>query len=137
MALPCFCPNKIKLRQNGRRFKENEEPMFTLTCQDRHGILLVGLLDIKGTEQIRRVYNINGTSPCLNTMQGGNKQPKVMIDYKIRKLTPRECWRLMGFKDEQFEIAQNINSNSQLYKQAGNSIVVNVMEEIFRNLLKE
>ena len=56
---------------------------------------------------------------------------------RIRKLTPKECWRLMGFSDEDFEKAQNIpTSNTQLYKQAGNSIVVNVLEKIFKNLLE-
>lgn len=51
---------------------------------------------------------------------------------RIRKLTPRECWRLMGFTDEDFNKAQSVNSNTQLYKQAGNSIVVNCLESIFR-----
>ena len=55
---------------------------------------------------------------------------------KIRKLTPREMWRLMGFSDEDFEKAAEVNSDTQLYKQAGNSIVVNVLEAIFRMLLK-
>lgn len=55
---------------------------------------------------------------------------------KIRKLTPRECWRLMGFTDADFDKAQEVNSNTQLYKQAGNSIVVNVLECIFEELLK-
>lgn len=59
----------------------------------------------------------------------------VYQDYKIRKLTPNECWRLMGFDDSDFKKAEKVNSNSQLYKQAGNSIVVNVLEAIFRNLL--
>ncbi len=54
---------------------------------------------------------------------------------RIRKLTPLECWRLMGFDDEDFQKAEAVNSNSQLYKQAGNSIVVNVLEGILRNLL--
>lgn len=53
---------------------------------------------------------------------------------RIRKLTPKECWRLMGFDDIDFEKAQKVNSNTQLYKQAGNSIVVNVLEKIFKNL---
>lgn len=53
----------------------------------------------------------------------------------IRKLTPLECWRLLGFDDEDFRKAEAVNSNSQLYKQAGNSIVVNVLEGILRNLL--
>jgi DNA (cytosine-5)-methyltransferase 1 len=55
---------------------------------------------------------------------------------RIRKLTPLECWRLMGFDDEDYEKASKVNSNTQLYKQAGNSIVVNVLEAILKNLLK-
>ncbi|MBO4544121.1 MAG: DNA cytosine methyltransferase [Bacteroidales bacterium] len=56
---------------------------------------------------------------------------------RIRKLTPRECWRLMGFYDEDFDKAEKVNSNTQLYKQAGNSIVVNVLEEIFKQMIGE
>ncbi len=75
-------------------------------------------------------------SPTLNTKC---KDTKIYIEnnLKIRKLTPKECWRLMGFNDEDFEKASKVNSNSQLYKQAGNSIVVNVLEEIFKELFKE
>ena len=56
---------------------------------------------------------------------------------RIRKLTPKECWRLMGFNDEDFEKAEKVNSNTQLYKQAGNSIVVDVLEELFCMMLDE
>lgn len=56
-------------------------------------------------------------------------------NYRIRKITPKECWRLMGFSDESFEKAAKVCSNTQLYKQAGNSIVVNVLVEILKNLL--
>lgn len=56
---------------------------------------------------------------------------------RIRKLTPKECWRLMGFSDDDFERAEKVNSNTQLYKQAGNSIVVNVLEAIFKQLIGE
>lgn len=56
---------------------------------------------------------------------------------RIRKLTPKECWRLMGFDDADYEKASKVNSNTQLYKQAGNSIVVNVLEAILKNLLLE
>ena len=56
---------------------------------------------------------------------------------KIRKLTPKECYRLMGFSDEEFERAEKFNSNTQLYKQAGNSIVVDVLEELFCMMLDE
>lgn len=90
-------------------------------------------------------------------MQGENRQPKIIEEpstitarindsnhalmegtnqLRIRKLTPKECWRLMGFNDEEFEKAEKANSNSQLYKQAGNSIVVNVLEKILKNLLE-
>ena len=55
---------------------------------------------------------------------------------RIRKLTPKECFRLMGFDDEDFEKAEAVNSNTQLYKQAGNSIVVPVVEYILAELLK-
>lgn len=58
-----------------------------------------------------------------------------MENVRIRKLTPKECWRLMGFTDEDYEKAKEINSDSQLYKQAGNSIVVNVLEAIFKEML--
>lgn len=57
-----------------------------------------------------------------------------MENIRIRKLTPRECWRLMGFDDEDFDKARAVNSDTQLYKQAGNSIVVNVLEAIMGNM---
>lgn len=61
---------------------------------------------------------------------------KISNGLRVRKLTPREAFRLMGFDDEDFEKASQVNSNAQLYKQAGNSIVVNVLEAILTNLLK-
>ena len=71
-------------------------------------------------------------------MGGGGHEVKIMTDKsQIRKLTPLECWRLMGFDDSDFKAAQSVNSNTQLYKQAGNSIVVNVLEAIIGNLLVE
>ena len=91
-------------------------------------------LQIKGMDCIKRVYSRDGISPTLTTMSGGNREPKILEDYKIRKLTPLECWRLMGFNDEDFYKASQYSSNSQLYKQAGNSIVVDVLESIFKNL---
>jgi DNA (cytosine-5)-methyltransferase 1 len=56
--------------------------------------------------------------------------------WRIRKLTPKECWRLMGFDDTDFEKAEAVNSNTQLYKQAGNSIVVDVIEHLYKELAK-
>ena len=137
----------------------------------------VGMLDTKGYEIARRVYGINGISPTINTMQGGNLQPKIIEvertplkflnrngkktdgdytfcidtchtggikehysngDFKIRKLTPRECFRLMGMRDDDIDKIQATGvSNTQQYKMAGNSIVVDVLEAIFKNLFKE
>lgn len=167
------------------------KPMFTLTSQNRHGILQVGNIAKTGNwnnPQIGRVYSGYGCSPTLNTMEGGNRQPLTITDdthkiikvgeiessyeqpgrvyssdgvsptvmgnshgkstggynaiklldnrrYRIRKLTPRECWRLMGVDDAIFDkVCESGISDSQLYKQAGNSIVVNVLEAIFSNL---
>lgn len=66
---------------------------------------------------------------------GGEGHGVVTNDLRIRKLTPKECWRLMGFDDEDFNKVEKVNSNAQLYKQAGNSIVVNVLEAILKELL--
>lgn len=70
---------------------------------------------------------------CRTTLQTGTSVG-TLDSYSIRKLTPLECWRLMGFTDQDFYKAQVVNSNTQLYKQAGNSIVVQVLEEIFRSM---
>lgn len=165
-------------------------------------------------DDLNRFYDVSGISPCLNTMQGGDREPKILVkeatkkgyavanvgdsvnishpnsktrrgrvgkqiantlltgeeqavvvqkprgfnkggehdiaptlssnswqennflksDFRIRKLTPRECWRLQGFPDWAFDEAQEVNSNSQLYKQAGNSVTVNVIAEIAKKL---
>lgn len=73
---------------------------------------------------------------CSNTLTTVQKD-NVVIEpsIRVRKLTPRECFRLMGFSDEDFDKAASVNSNSQLYKQAGNSIVVNVLTAIFGQMI--
>lgn len=68
-------------------------------------------------------------------MENANINEQDMSQYRIRKLTPKECWRLMGFSDEDYDKAREVNSESQLYKQAGNSIVVNVLMAIFKEML--
>ena len=83
--------------------------------------------------------NVQKESIQTITTSGGNDRgvvDNVNQKLRIRKLTPKECWRLMGFDDEDYEKASKVNSNAQLYKQAGNSIVVNVLEAILTNLLK-
>jgi DNA (cytosine-5)-methyltransferase 1 len=94
VCIPVLTPDRVEKRQNGRRFKEDGEEMFTITTQDRHGI-----------------YN----------------------GYRIRRLTPRECFRLMDFPDD-FDFS--CVSDSQAYKQAGNSIVVKMLEIIIKRLFK-
>ena len=69
-----------------------------------------------------------------NTLLTGESQGVVEPDFRIRKLTPRECWRIQGFPDWAFDKAQEVNSNSQLYKQAGNSVTVNVIAAIAKEL---
>ena len=87
-------------------------------------------------DQESRVYGVNGISPTLAARDSqGPKKVYINKEYRVRKLTPLECWRLMAFADEDFFKAKNAGiSNSQLYKQAGNSIVVKVLEGIFKEL---
>jgi DNA (cytosine-5)-methyltransferase 3A len=92
----------------------------------------IGMLDMKGNDCIRRVYNEQGKSPCLTTSVGGHRQPKI-FDYEkefARKLTPIECERLQTFPDNYTEGI----SNSQRYKALGNSWTVDVVAHIFKNL---
>lgn len=69
-----------------------------------------------------------------NTLLTGEEQAGVTEDLRVRKLTPCECWRLQGFPDWAFDKAQKVNSDSQLYKQAGNSVTVPVIYEIAKRL---
>ncbi|EJV0536554.1 DNA (cytosine-5-)-methyltransferase [Listeria monocytogenes] len=184
-CIPILSPEREEKRQNGRRFKTQGEPAFTITAQDRHGIIVSGELEGTGREQSNRVYSEKGLAPTLTTMQGGGQEPKVLLvreatkkgyaeaakydginlsmpesetrrgrvakqmtstldtgcqqgvvveEIRIRKLTPRECWRLQGFPDWAFDAAAKVNSNSQLYKQAGNSVAIPVIVAIAERL---
>ena len=109
-----------------RKMEERAKRLFNIYGRDR------------GTGFAGNVWDQNCISPTVDTCGGGNRQPLIMENeqkVRIRKLTPKECWRLMGFDDEDFDKAQKVNSDTQLYKQAGNSIVVNVLEEIFKEML--
>lgn len=122
--------------QNQRRIQEKDY-CDTLCARDWKDpkCIQIGNLDIKGNDNIKRVYSTEGISPTLTTCGGGNRQVKIKNGNNIRKLIPLEYWRLMSFDDDDFYKAQSTgNSNSQLYKQAGNSIVVKVLEKIFLNL---
>ena len=82
--------------------------------------------------QQNRLYDINGLSPVLSAELGGNRSHNINTK-KIRRLTPLECWRLQGFRDEDFFSVKDV-SDTQLYKQAGNSITVNVLMELFKKI---
>ena len=81
-------------------------------------------------------YNQGGEHDIAPTLTSNSYHENNHLSdgYRIRKLTPRECWRLQGFPDWAFDKAQEVNSNSQLYKQAGNSVTVNVIAEIAKEL---
>ena len=223
IAIPVLTPDRAEKRQNGRRFKDDGEPMFTLTSQDRHGVAVepIGILRNVRTEygkEIRKDYENgkldisrheflaseireDGYSNTLSTVQKDNQlavkvaeatkrgysECRVGIDavnlsvpgsktrrgrvgkevantldascnqgifvkvsdelivyavwyekyqcyIAIRKLTPKECFRLQGWSDDYFEKAQFVNSDSQLYKQAGNGVTVTVIEAIARKM---
>ena len=85
------------------------------------------------TEQ-RLEVNSDGICGTLTTVQKDNLLLEYITTYRVRKLTPRECWRLMGFSDEDYEKAAEVNSKTQLYKQSGNSIVKQVLMAIFSQL---
>lgn len=209
IAIPVLTPDRIHKRQNGRRFKEEGDDMFTLTSIDRHGVALkirvankqgydiareredsinfsyptsntrrgrvgVGVaqtLDTKceqgvaviaglgekksngGTQfyQQDRVYDGEGTATSLNSQLPGGGQmygikpqenvdtiyyPKGDCQIAIRKLTPKECFRLQAVPDELFERAKFVNSDAQLYKQAGNAVTATVVYALAKKLTK-
>ena len=190
VVIPVLTPDRTNKRQNGRRFKENGEPMFTLTAQDRHGVVVaiddtygfggtriyedafptlrsersglkcgIGIIDPQGRN--KKKVSPKDICPTLRSETHGNvpeviksvnvsddshngiyvELPNGVICYAIwyekeqcyitiRKLTPKECFRLQGWSDEYFERAALVNSDSQLYKQAGNGVSVPVVKVI-------
>jgi DNA (cytosine-5)-methyltransferase 1 len=85
--------------------------------------------------QQNRVFDTNGLSPAVLANLGGERNHNILTNqYKIRRLTPLECFRLQGFPDEAFFRAEKVNSDTQLYKQAGNSITTCVMVELFKKI---
>ena len=165
VAIPVLTPDCAEKRQNGRRFKDDGEPMFTLTGQDRHGIAVeVKEATKQGYAECRvEIDSVNFSMPnsktrrdrvghgVANTLDTSCNQgifvkvsdelvvyavwyERYQCYIAIRKLTPKECFRLQGWTDDYFEKAQFVNSDSQLYKQAGNGVTVNVIEAIARNM---
>ena len=159
---------RAKREGNGFAFKPTNGDIcaYSITTKaggrvDDNFIDVIGLLDCKGTDQIRRVYGTDGVAATLTTMQGGNQEPKILQlgrgfnnggehdecptitknsfecnnfvkHQRIRKLTPRECLRLQDFPDSFIQVV----SDSQQYKQAGNSMSCNVLEMIFNQIEK-
>lgn len=118
-------PNVLRVERNDTIDKQ---------CENNVNIII-------GSTQ-KNAYVGNGEmSPTLTSAMGtgGGHIPMIgnIPNFRIRKLTPKECWRLMGIDDECFDKAEQVNSNSQLYKQAGNGIVVNVLYYIFKELFKD
>ena len=96
---------------------------------------IIGYLDIGSYELNNRVY---GVGSCSFTIRAKQPDQKILVGNRLRKLTPRECFRLMGLKDTEIDVIQNLKlPKTQEYKLAGNSIVVDVLEVIFKNLFKE
>jgi len=136
IAIPVITPDRAEKRQKGRRFKEDGDESFTLTAQDRQGVA-VSVDPIGGC----KVETQNNASPPSLYIQLSKDctvyavwYPKYECYIAIRKLTPKECFRLQGWTDDYFDKAQFVNSDSQLYKQAGNGVTVNVVYEIGRRL---
>lgn len=164
IAIPVLTPDRAEKRQNGRRFKEDGEPMFTLTSQDRHGVAIKvkeatkqGFATAKEGDSInlavpgsktRRGQVGDGVANTLDTscnqgifVQVSDELTVYAIWYEeyqsyiaIRKLTPKECFRLQGWTDDYLYKAAFVNSDSQLYKQAGNGVTVNVVQAIAAKL---
>ncbi|TCL60563.1 DNA (cytosine-5)-methyltransferase 1 [Kineothrix alysoides] len=148
---PMLTPDRLEKRQNGRRMKEDGEPMFTLTSQDRHGVFICEKVQ-QDDEVVLHVRNstkqgfdeahvgdgINLAYPssktrrgrvgkkCSQTLDCSGQMGTLMRCGRIRRLTPRECFRLQGFTDERFDLASKVNSDAQLYKQAGNAVTATV-----------
>ena len=127
------------------RVQENGQVSPTLMAGEQDICRIENL--IIGGEQKHQAIKKDGVCTCSTSSMGtgGGYVPMIAPQYRIRKLTPRECWRLMDFTDEDFEKAAQVNSNTQLYKQAGNSIVKNVLvailgqmipgkEEVYKNI---
>lgn len=178
-------PDRAEKRQNGRRMKDEGEPMFTLTAQDRHGVAIfddqgrknkqlkpmdicptlraqshgnepkvIGGVGLPIREATKQGYSfaypgdgVNIGMPnsatrrgrvnhgLANTLTTASEMGVVDDAIRIRRLTPRECWRLQGFPDEYFDKARAAGiSDTQLYKQAGNGVTVNVARAIGERL---
>ena len=157
-------PDREEKRQNGRRIEEDGEPMFTITAQDRHGVMIAqrgrgfnegGLHEIAPAVSSHSYQDNNhvvipksglmhsrgfetrndGLSHCVKGAEGGSSKNFVDTQTRIRRLTPLETWRLQGREDWEHEAAKAAGvSDSQRYKQAGNSLVPIIVEAIAKRI---
>jgi len=106
-------------------------------------LFLVGHINIKGNDSVKRVYSPEGLSPTLTTMGGGHREPKVLVKnelntdslYRVRKNTPLECFRLQGFSDDYFHtLVEQKVSDTQLYKMVGNAVSTHVIKALFDSI---
>ncbi|SNH23308.1 type II DNA modification methyltransferase [Streptococcus pneumoniae] len=131
----------------GHLRRERTRRIFPLSGKNQstsnQSVMKIGNINPSGNGMNGEVYQADGLAPTLTTNKGEGQ--KIAINsyhennhlsdgFRIRKLTPKECWRLQGFPDWTFDKAQEVNSNSQLYKQAGNSVTVNVIAAIAKEL---
>ena len=135
-------PEKANVRQNGRRIKDKDEPMFTLTSQDRHGVLMIreatrsGYKEASAGDSIDLGFAGQNTrrsrvgKNIAHTLDTGCAQGVVTPQLRIRRLMPRECFRLQGFSEPQIDRLLSVDSDTQAYKQAGNAVTVNVVHAI-------
>lgn len=121
------CPSEVLYRPN----------------QSEQSIIQVGNIikttSFAGNPQRGRIYSPDGLSPTLTCVKGGGIEPKILLSRNpnvIRKLTPREFWRLQGFTDEQFSRVRPLQSDAQLYKQAGNSVSIPIVYELGKNIIE-
>ena len=110
-------------------------PPVIKTDITKNGISCFDLVGYTNFASERKVYHLNSISPTI-TATGAQSRIKVYENGEIRMLSPRECWKMMGFTDSDFDKVEGTLIDSALTKQAGNSIVVNVLEAIFINLFK-
>ena len=152
-------PDRENKRQNGRRFKECGEPAFCLNTQDKHGVYLcacdscehalkiknataAGYAEAKCGDSINLAFPDSSTrrgrvgKGCAQTLDTFCNQGVPLGCGRIRKLTPRECWRLQGFSDDMFDKAAAVNSDAQLYKQAGNGVTIPVVYAVGKRIVE-
>jgi DNA (cytosine-5)-methyltransferase 1 len=147
LIYPCLTPNREEKRQNGRRFKEDGEAMFTLTKQDIHGVMIIPEATAQGYTIAKEGDSINLSNPNSKTRRGrvgvgvANALDTQMQQYtpqrqSIRRLTPRECERLQGFPDDWTKYGHDGKeiSDTQRYKCCGNAVSIPPVKAVIKRL---